>query len=133
MKLRSILLFIVGILVAQVVLIVFGFYNLFPSFDVPMHFLGGFSMALLGIYIHHAMTDKHHLKGHPDWYHILFVLGFVMLIGVACEFHEYVLDNTAVLWWGWKSTQLSLSDTIGDLFMDAIGGVMGFIIAKKHL
>ena len=76
MKLRSILLFIVGILVAQVVLIVFGFYNLFPSFDVPMHFLGGFSMALLGIYIHHAMTDKHHLKGHPDWYHILFVLGF---------------------------------------------------------
>jgi len=133
MKLQHILFLIIGIFVLQVILISFGFYNHFPFLDIPMHFLGGFSMGLLGIYIHHAMTDKHHIKGHPDWYHILFVLGFVMLIGVAWEFHEYIIDNTAVFWWGWKSTQLSLSDTMGDLLMDAIGGVVAFFVYKKFL
>lgn len=124
---------IVIVVIIQAFFLAVGTYDRIPDIDILMHFLGGFVIAMLAIAIHHRMTDKHHMQGHPDWYHITFVLGFVMLIGVAWEFHEYVLDNTAVLWWGWPKNQLDLADTMLDFAMDAVGGLIAFSMFKKGL
>ena len=108
-------------------------YPAWSEFDVIMHFLGGFAMALFGLAIHHEITDKHHDRKEPIWYHYLFVIGFVMLVAVAWEFHEYLLDNTLVQWYGWAPTQLSLADTMIDFLMGLIGGTTAYLIFKKSL
>lgn len=133
MKFKYAFLVILIIVVIQVILMAFGLYNLFPEIDNTMHFSGGFAMGLLALAIHHDMTDKHDLRNHPTWYHYLFVIGFVVLIGVAWEFHEYLLDNTAVIWYHWPKFQLSLFDTMLDLLMDITGGTAAFVAFKNGL
>lgn len=120
-----------AVVVLHAIAIMTGIYR-FTNFDAIMHFLGGFVIAMLGIAIHHAMTDKHHFKV-PRLYHLLFVLGFVMLIGVLWEFHEYILDQTLVVWYGWQKTQPSLGDTMADFLMDGIGGLVAYFVYKKEL
>lgn len=133
MKFRLPLLAILTVIIVHVILMAANVYGMLPDIDNLLHFSGGLVMAMLAIAIHHDMTDKHDLQGHPLWYHFLFVIGFVMLIGVAWEFHEYVLDNTAVVWWGWPKNQLNLADTMLDFVMDALGGTVAFFIFKKRL
>lgn len=126
--------FVLGtVFVIHIVFMAIGLYRLAPELDNLLHFSGGFSVGLLAIALHHDMTDKHDLFGHPLWYHYLFVIGFVMLVGVAWEFHEYLLDNTASLWWGWPHNQLGLGDTMLDLLMDFLGGTGAFFLFKKSL
>ena len=88
MKFRVPLLAILAVVVVHVILMVANVYAMLPDIDNLLHFSGGFVMAMLAVAVHHDMTDKHDLKGHPLWYHFLFVIGFVMLIGVAWEFHS---------------------------------------------
>ncbi len=126
-------LVILTVAVIHIVFMLGGVYGFLPDVDNVLHFSGGFAIALLAIAIHHDMTDKHDLFGHPLWYHYLFVIGFVMLIGVAWEFHEYVLDNTAVVWWGWPKNQMDLADTMLDFLMDGLGGSLAFLLFKKGL
>ena len=133
MGFKKAFLAILTVVVIHIVFMATGVYGAVPEIDNLLHFSGGFVIGLLAIAIHHDMTDKHDLFGHPSWYHYLFVIGFVMLIGVAWEFHEYMLDNTAVIWWGWPQNQFGLRDTMLDLFMDGCGGSLAFLIFKKAL
>ena len=124
---------ILAVIVVHILSIIFNFYGFWSSFDIPMHFAGGFVIGMLGIAIHHAVTDKHHFKNLPAWYHYLFVLGFVILIGVAWEFHEYLIDNTIGLWYGWLPTQPSIGDTMLDLLLDGAGALVAVRIFKEKL
>lgn len=125
--------FTIGVLVLHGILILIGGYGYWSNVDVLMHFLGGFAMALYGLAIHHAVASKHHTKKSPLWYHYVFVVGFAMLIGVAWEFHEYILDNTVVEWFDWAPTQPSLEDTMMDFLMDWLGASVAFFWKKKEL
>lgn len=133
MAFKRAFLVIGAVLVIHILLMIFGVYNHFSEIDNLLHFSGGFAIGLLAIAIHHDMTDKHDLTNHPTWYHFLFVIGFVMLISVAWEFHEYVLDNTAVVWWGWPKNQLNLADTMLDFLMDGLGGALAFSLFRRGL
>lgn len=133
MNLRAPFFFLAGVLVVQAIALIFGLYGVIPALDVPMHFAGGFGVAMLGIAIHHRNTDKHHMGKGPDWYHILFVLSFTMLIAVAWEFHEYVLDNTLAIWLDLGKAQVSISDTMLDLALGGLGGISAFFLFKKGL
>lgn len=133
MRFRLPILAIISVIVIHITLLATGVYERVSEIDSLLHFAGGFVMGLLAIAIHHDMTDKHDLKRHPDWYRLLFVLGFVMLVGVAWEFHEYVLDNTAVVWWGWPKNQLDLADTMLDFLLDGAGAVVAFALFKRQM
>jgi hypothetical protein len=133
MKFRIAFFAIAAVLAFHILASFVGLYGWWRDLDVPMHFAGGFAMGLLALAIHHHMTDKHHLKGHPWWYHSLFILGFVMLVGVAWEFHEYLIDETIGAWWDWPKMQLSLSDTMLDFVMDGLGGFVALVIFRKRL
>jgi hypothetical protein len=101
--------------------------------DTPMHFLGGFAMGLLGLAIHHTEASRYHTRHAPVWYHYSFVVGFAMLMGIAWEFHEYILDETVNVWYSLPKSQLSLADTMKDFLMDLIGASFAFFIFKKQL
>jgi len=106
-------------------------YSFLPWFDMPMHAIGGFTVGILGVGIHHKITDKHHLSASPLWYHILFVVSFVILIAVAWEFHEYVLDQTVGKWNNLPPHQLSLSDTMSDLLLGGVGGFVSALVFRR--
>ena len=133
MRFKTAFLAIASVLILHVVLTFSGAYWSVNHLDKPMHFLGGFVMGLLGLAIHHAVASRHHTHHVPIWYHALFVIGFAMLVGVAWEFHEYLLDNTLVVWYDWPKSQLSLSDTMGDFAMDFLGAAVAFLAFRKRL
>ena len=101
--------------------------------DTPMHFLGGFVMALLGLAIHHSVASKYHTKLSPTWYHYIFVVGFAMLIGVAWELHEFVFDQTINVWYNLPRAQISVADTMKDFLMDWLGASVAFFLLRKQL
>lgn len=133
MTFRKAFLAILAVVVLHVFLILTGAYYVLHWLDIPLHFLGGFVMAMLGLAIHHTVASRHHTHHNPWWYHGVFVIGFAMLISVAWEFHEYVLDNTVVIWSGWPSSQLSLADTMGDFVFDFVGATLAFFFFRKKL
>ena len=133
MKFRTAFLALIAIYAINWIVLPLGIYGAFPWFDIPMHFAGGIATGMLGIAIHHAVTDKHHFKNSHFWYHVLFVAGFVMLIAVAWEFHEYIIDNTIGVWKHLSPSQPSIGDTMLDLFMGLVGGVSSVFIFKKNL
>lgn len=133
MTFKKAFLAILAVIVLHIILMATGAYYAFTSMDIPMHFLGGFVMAMLGMAIHHKVSSKSHTERIPWWYHYLFVIGFAMLIGIAWEFHEYILDNTFHFWYGWPESQLSLADTMGDFVLDWIGATIAFFAFRKSL
>lgn len=103
-----------------------GAYAAWPDFDVPMHLIGGFGAGMMGVLLHERLTTPAHRRGLPRSYHALFVLGVVMVIAVAWEFHEYVLDAFNAGRPDWQRMQVSIQDTMGDLLNGMIGGAGAF-------
>lgn len=97
-------------------------YEFWPPIDVMMHFFGGFAMGLLGIHILDRSAEHHGVKQWVWWHELLFVIGFVMFVAVLWEFHEFLLDVVVSRWRAIGRSQISLVDTMGDLFMGLLGG-----------
>ncbi|MDD4761610.1 MAG: hypothetical protein PHZ25_01105 [Candidatus Pacebacteria bacterium] len=94
--------------------------------DIPMHFLGGFFIAVFFLWIRKNLPF---LVGKNNFFvDFIIILGFVALIGVLWEFFEYFLDyffaNRGVM----PLSQVSLQDTLGDLFFDLVGGFSARLI-----
>src|SRR5690349_15691936 len=73
----------------------FNIYEVWPPFDIPMHFFGGFAMGILGIHIVDRIAVHHGIKQWIWWHDLMFVVGFVMFVAVLWEFHEFLLDAVA--------------------------------------
>lgn len=115
-----------------ILLLTDGYYHL-NQIDVPMHIMGGFAVAMLGLAIHHQVSTKHHNKTSPWWYHFVFVVGFAMLIGVAWEFYEFIMDQTIHAWFQLPLSQPSLANTMKDLLDDWIGAMAAFFVFRKKI
>jgi len=95
-------------------------YDYWPRFDILMHFLGGFSIAFMSVDLYKYFLKKHKTMRTPRTILFFGLFSFITLIAVLWEFHEYLLDYFFQL-----KTQLSLADTIGDIFMGMLGGYIG--------
>jgi hypothetical protein len=115
------------VLLLHGVILLTGSYE-FLHTDTIMHALGGAAMGLLGLAIHQNVAGKYHAKHSPLWYRYTFVVGFAMLIGIAWEFHEYILDQTLNVWYNLPMSQLSLADTMKDFLMDWLGASIAFFL-----
>ncbi len=120
------------VLCVHVVLLLVNGYAI-DQIDTPMHFLGGFVMAMLGLALHHFAASTSHTKPFPVWYHYLFVVGFAMLVSIAWEFQEFVFDQTVSVWFSFPKAQLSLADTMKDFLLDSLGASVAFLVFKKQL
>lgn len=131
-------LLIVIILLVHVLAIVSGWYENNRWFDIPMHFAGGFAIAYLSLASWSAtiqkITFQKSLK--PMWPVVIYavgILGCVALVGVAWEWYEYVFDAAMVRYGeGVYKAQMGLGDTMADLFLDLLGGLLAFVLFRSR-
>lgn len=124
-------IFLVIIFLVNAVGMYFGFYMKFWWFDMSLHFLGGFFMAMF--MAHYLMDVKmpSKLKG------FLIIGSTVTLIGVLWEFAEYLASQTLIeplyRTFGIKTYFIGdLEDTMSDLLMDMIGAFSWLTIYKSR-
>ena len=130
------IIFLIIVLASNFVGMYFGFDN-FWWFDVSLHFLGGFFVAMLMV---HYLTDikglritDYELRPLKKY---LIIIGAVSFIGVIWEFAEYDATQTLteLLYdnFGFRIYFIGdLNDTIKDLFMDILGAFAWLIINDK--
>lgn len=103
-------------------------YWVYTWFDIPMHFLGGFWLAMVYFWLNAKVEILNpEFSKLPKWSaNLLFALSFIILIGVFWEFYEFIFD-----FFNGRMFQGSSVDTMGDLFFDLVGGVTAFTIFYK--
>ena len=106
-------------------------YWKFYWLDIPMHFFGGFLVAMFFIWLNlkfKILSDSQITKLPNYLIIVLITLSFVSLIGVLWEFQEFLYD----IFISSKSSnmilQLSAADTIKDLFFDLFGGMVFLLV-----
>lgn len=133
MSYRIALIAIASVYLINLIATAFGIYSVWPYFDIPMHFLGGLTVGLLGIALDKQLKEKSgmRMKTEARLHQFIFVLGFVMTVAVVWEFHEYINDHTIGVWNGWTNAQQpSLGDTMKDLLMGGIGGSLSVLLTQ---
>lgn len=115
---------LVGVLHLPAVL--FDWYFYFWWYDVLMHGLGGVAMGFLAC----TLWSWLNVQGASVWKtntaQLIFVLGFVAMIGIGWEWAEGIVDAVALPNIG--MTQLGLTDTMLDLFFDLVGGLIAWLV-----
>lgn len=110
-------------------------YDYWPDLDIPMHVLGGFLAAALGIAAWVEWRRRLNVKNMPPEAIALFAICFAALIAVTWEFYEFGMDV-------WRAgagdilvgrMQPSLPDTMKDLANGLVGACIAVIVFKKEL
>lgn len=112
--------------------LIFNLYEVLGWYDIPMHFGGGFAMGALGLGIWlegvEDVTFKGWFQKHLKWWLVPgVVLGFVSLIGILWELHEFILDVIFPSAVESLARQPDIPDTMMDFTMDLFGGVIALI------
>jgi hypothetical protein len=103
-------------------------YLVLPWLDIPMHYLGGFSMAyalFLGLAF---LQDGAMISRLDKGMELILVFTLVATIAVFWEFGEFSIDQVLG-----TNVQLSLQNTMQDLFMGLLGAgsLIGYKILKR--
>ena len=117
------------ILAIHAVLGALGLYSQIEWIDIPMHFFGG---VLLGFSLHSFMAwaqHKNHLPRIGALWQFVFTLGLLALFVVTWEFSEFALDRIDTA--GMRQT--GLFDTMKDMFLGLIGGILGYFLQHPLL
>ena len=115
------------VLIFHVVFSSLGFYYIYWWFDIPMHFLGGFSIGITSSFLLSLFQKKQYLGKINFLLGIIFVVSMVSLTAVGWEFFEFLMSNLYHL-----NLQPSLNDTLADLFFGIFGGIIaGLIFSNK--
>lgn len=88
-----------------------------------MHFLGGAFAALTFYWLFGRLFPHHFNLGRSFLVTLVIVLGWVSLIGVLWELMEFSIDVLFIPGRRLAAMQQQgMQDTMGDLFMDLLGG-----------
>ena len=101
-------------------------YTKFPWLDIPLHFLGGFLAAYFFIFSMIYFRKQNYLK-YNKLFLALYAISFVSLIAVLWEFFEFSIEYLTGL-----DFQGTLQDTMGDLFMGLVGGVVAIVVFWRN-
>ena len=134
-SLKIIVYFLIAFLFLHIFATIYHLYWLFPWFDIPMHFLGGFLLAIIFFYFwrfaHISIGTG--VSSVPNVFvALVLTLGFVALIGVFWEFYEFLRDFYLLTGGKISVFQNSFADTVKDLFFDLVGGTTAFAIFYKR-
>lgn len=116
-------LVLTAIFVTSLFGIYYGWYTEFWWFDITLHPLGGFFMAMLM-----AKYLGDHLLPARKLHNTLIIVGATIFIGVIWEFAEYLGNQTLIeptyKYLGIRAYFMGdLNDTIIDLLMDILGAL----------
>ncbi len=135
------LFWILLVFLANVVALSFDIYREFTWLDVPMHFFGGYTVAVLGVVLYGWIREYVEIRVKKHAFSTLasvllegmFVLGFVMIISVAWEIWEFLMDQFAPAFVDrFGVTQPGIADTMNDLLNDGIGGLTAWILFRNR-
>ena len=99
-----------------------GFYDLYTWIDIPMHFLGGFSVAVTFILLVGYLREEFGMGRIKGNLFLVVIIG-VLLTAILWEFAEFFSD----FFFGFNSQQ-GIGDTLGDLFFGVFGGILGYVV-----
>lgn len=99
-------------------------YEIYPAIDIPMHFLGGCAIAYMLVRFYKILP----LPKTPYFFNLLVVTAGTISAAVIWEFAEFLSDHYLG-----THTQLGLPDTMLDLLMGMLGGIVIGLIFKKKL
>lgn len=91
------------------------FYYFYPNIDIIMHFIGGFSITTLSIAILHRLRMANSLN----------IVLMIFFVSIFWEYLEFIVG---------RNIYVNISfwiDTLVDLLMDALGGIMAYICFYK--
>ncbi len=140
-RFRNAFFAIAAVLFVHVIALGMGLYASVDWFDVPMHFFGGYAIALLALAVWNWIGDLVEIRSktvsaNPYARLVLegvFVVGFVMIIGVAWEWYEFLFDQFATsLVRELGVAQPGLADTMDDLFNDFVGGIAAWVFWRNN-
>jgi len=107
---------------------VFNLYELWPEFDVPMHFAGGFAFAFFVSQLFQELPRGLVQRSRSVVLELLLIGSLTVTAAVFWEFFEFTLDQI------FKSNiQISLQNTMKDLAMGIIGSMAFIVIRAKQL
>ena len=109
----------------------FGGYEIIPFWDKILHFLSGFLFATLGTVLYFQQKPGHALDRHDAFNAGLFTWMFAVLSAVLWEIWEFIVSFT-----GADPQQVAttgVSDTMGDIIVCTIGGLITGISCYKYL
>lgn len=130
------ILFLIVIFFELIVADAYSFYSLVPYYDKFMHFLVSFIVGLLGMMIIYTFYALGKLQASSGVMFALIVL-ITMGLGAGLEMVEYFYDQALYPLIGhYLPTGLTqgsmvaspLADTMEDLFVDTLGGILGAAI-----
>jgi hypothetical protein len=102
-------------------------YEIWPqltALDVVAHFLGGFSIAWMGMILISGLRKRRDIPAEtPHWFTDYAVFGTVLIAGVFWEFMEWGSDTFLA-----STTQFTIPETMNDLLMDTLGGALFIFI-----
>ena len=108
--------------------LVYGFdaYERFSPLDIPMHFLGGAAMAYLAEHLYREGQRGGALTVGAGFFRALLLVSFAALAAVLWELAELASDR----YLGTRY-QVSLADTMRDLFMGLLGAVTYLLLRPR--
>jgi len=116
--------FLILIFLVNIVGFYYSWYLNYFWFDMTLHFLGGFFIAMLmANYLSEYFANKNNLKN------LLIIVGVTVFIGVAWEFAEYIANQTLIepVYKYFKIRAYFMGDfddTVNDLLMDILGATL---------
>lgn len=118
---------VLGIAVVNQLANFFYWYSTIWWFDMPMHFLGGFFVGLLMVYLYwfSPLHKESGLQKTFSRYTVYILLG-VISIGLMWEVFEFVVDMYTT------HNGLNVLDTLSDLCFDLAGGSTAFFLLHFH-
>lgn len=133
MTFKKSIIAIISVLVINQISIWLGLYDVWVWIDIPMHFIGGIAIGMFALAIWlegiHEVRFKGWLAKHLEWWLVpLFVLGFVSIVSIVWEWHEFVLD---LIMTGELVRQPNIEDTMLDFLMGMLGGAFSMIFYKR--
>lgn len=119
-------IFPIFVLIAHFFLLLFfNIYEIFPWFDIPMHFIGGVSVGYTYFLTLQYFQKKNYLVLNSIS-RIFFVFALVSLTAVFWEFFEFSAEYITGL-----GLQGNLDDTMADLFLGIFGGFLTAIFLER--
>lgn len=113
-------------LVHLIALRVLHLYTLFPSVDMPFHYIGGLSIAYTASKILEHLESEKITAPLPRTIFLMLLLSLTATIAVFWEFAEFISDQVLG-----TRLQPSIANTMQDQFLGILGGATWALICLK--
>lgn len=104
------------------------FYFKFWWWDIMLHSFSALVMGLIGFLLVYVFYMTHRIQMAP-FYVALVSFGFALTVGTLWEIVEFLMDWS----FGFNMQKSGLDDTMTDLMVDALGGLMAGTIGYKYV